>query len=96
MMLWFFKTRMNRSPLMIGQVHSKIMQDVVKGMSRFNKSWINIKTNEKQPFSIDTLDQYYSYLSPTNWRLILENSGEFNWPMKGGGFVIESYEPYVD
>jgi hypothetical protein len=96
MMLWFFKTRMNRSPLMIGQVHSKIMQDVVKGMSRFNKSWINIKTNEKQPFSIDTLDQYYSYLSPTDWRLILENSGEFNWPMKGGGFVIESYEPYVD
>ncbi len=97
MMLWFFKTRLNRSPLMIGPVHSTDMQEVVKGMSRFNKYWYNIKTNEKEPFSVDTLDNFYSHLQPTPWRLILENSGEFNWPMYNvAGFVKESYEPYID
>lgn len=97
MMLWFFKTRLNRSPLMLGQVHSKMMQEVIKGLSRFNKYWYNIKTNEKEPFPVDTLDNFYSYLQPTSWRLMLENSGEFNWPMHNdNGFVKEAYEPYVD
>jgi|688.fasta_scaffold619970_2 hypothetical protein len=98
MMLWFFKTRLNRSPLMLGQVHSKMMQEVIKGLSRFNKYWYNIRTNEKEPFSLDTLDNFYSYLSPTPWRLMLENIGEFDWPMfaKNKSFVTESYEPYID
>jgi hypothetical protein len=97
MMLWFFKTRLNRSPLMLGSVHSNMMQEVVKGLTRFNKYWYNITTNETQPFSIETLDDYYSYLQPTKWRLMLENSGTFNWPMfNGAGFIKEAYEPYVD
>jgi hypothetical protein len=97
MMLWFFKTRLNRSPLMIGPTHSIMMQEVIKGLSRFNKYWYNISTSEKATFSLDTLDDFYSYLQPTSWRLMLENSGEFNWPMfNEGGFVKESYEPYVD
>jgi len=98
MMLWFFKTRLNRSPLMLGEVHSSMMQEVIKGLSRFNKYWINIKTNEKQPFSIETLDNFYSYMNPAPWRLMLENSGEFvDWPMYNtGGYVKESYNPYLD
>jgi hypothetical protein len=96
MMLWFFKTRLNRSPMMIGPVHSVMMQEVIRGLSRFEKSWINLRTNERQPFSTETVNQYYSHLAPTAWRLVLENSGEFNWPSTGGGFVIESYLPYVD
>ena len=98
MMLWFFKTRLNRSPLLLGKVHSKMMQEVIKGLSRFNKYWFNIRTNEKQPFSLDTLDNYYNYLAPTPWRLMLENSGDFSdWPMfNGGGFIKESYESYIN
>ena len=97
MMLWFFKTRLNRSPLMIGPVHSKTMQEVVRGLSRFNKYWYNISTNEKEPFSLDTLNDFYSYLQPTKWRLVLENDGEFNWPMFNGvGFIKEAYEVYVE
>lgn len=97
MMLWFFKTRLNRSPLMIASTHSTMMQEVVKGLSRFKKYWYNSETNEKEPFSVDTVDNFYRYLSPTQWRLMLENTGEFNWPMYNeGGFVKESYEPYVD
>jgi hypothetical protein len=97
MILWFFKTRLNRSPLMLGSVHSKMMMEVVKGLSRFNKCWYNISTNEKRPFSVDTLDDYYSYLQPTSWRLMLENSGDFNWPMHNtGGYVKESYSSYIE
>jgi hypothetical protein len=97
-MLWFFKTRLNRSPLILGDIHSTDMQEVVKGLSRFNKSWVNTKTNDVEPFDLKTLDQFYSYTNPTAWRLILENSGEFNdWPMfKGNGFIKESYFSYVE
>lgn len=98
MMLWFFKTRLNRSLLMMGQVHSKMMQEVIKGLSRFEKYWYNIRTNEKEPFSLDTIDNFYSYLSPTPRRLMLENNGEFGWPMftENKSFITEPYEPYID
>jgi len=97
MMLWFFKTRLNRSTLMLGQVHSTDMQEVIKGLSRFDKYWYNTRTNEKEPFSVDTLDNFYSYLQPTAWRLVLENSGEFDWPMYNTeGYVKEAYTPYLD
>lgn len=92
-LLWFFKTRLNKSPLIMGDIHSKDMQEVVKGLSRFDKKWINIKTQEVQPFSIDTLDNFYSYVKPTAWRLMLENDGEFNWPMfrSGLSYIKEDY-----
>lgn len=97
MILWFFKTRLNKSPIILGDIHSKDMQEVVKGLSRFEKKWYNIKTNEVEPFSLDTLDKYYSLSGPTVWRLMLENDGEFNWPMfNQGGFMKEAYEVYVD
>lgn len=95
MLLWFFKTRLGRSRLMLGKIHSGMMREVVKGLSRFNKSWYNIRTNETAPFDGGKLDDYYSYLGPTPWRLILENDGEFNWPGFGGGYVVESYRPYI-
>jgi hypothetical protein len=97
MMLWFFKTRLNKSPLLIGKVHSKDMQEVVNGLSRFNKLWFNVNTHERKPFSTETTDQFYSYLQPTDWRLMLENSGNFGWSLfKDGHFVTEAYEPYVE
>jgi len=98
MMLWFFKTRLNRSPLMLGQVHSKMMQEVIKGLSRFEKYWYNIRTLEREPFALVTLDNFYSHLSPTPWRLMLENTGKFDWPMftENKSFITEPYEPYID
>ena len=91
--LWFFKTRLNKSPLILGDIHSKDMQEVVKGLSRFEKKWFNIRTNEIEPFSLDTLDDYYSSSKPTAWRLMLENNGEFDWPMFNTGvlFMKEDY-----
>lgn len=97
LMLWFFKTRLDHDQLIIGSVHSPMMQEVVKGLSRFEKFWINLETNEKIAFDPVNVDEYYSYLMPTKWRLVLENTGEFNWPMfNSDGFVKESYYPYID
>lgn len=97
MMLWFFKTRLNKDYLVLGSVHSTDMQEVVKGLSRFNKTWMNIYTGEKRPFDVTTLDDYYSYMKPTDWRLVLENDGEFGWPMfNGNGFIKESYTSYIE
>jgi hypothetical protein len=96
-LLWFFKTRLNKSPLILGDIHSTDMQEVVKGLSRFEKKWFNIKTKEVEPFNAETLDKYYSFLKPTNWRLMLENDGEFNWPMfkTGVKFMQEDYTEII-
>jgi len=96
--LWFFKTRLNKTPLLLGQVHSNIMQEVIKGLSRFEKNWFNVRTLEKKPFSLETLDDFYSWGQVTPWRLMLENAGDFSeWPMfSGQGFVLETYEGYID
>ena len=95
-MLWFFKTRLGRSRLLLGPVHSPNMQEIIKGMSRFDKKWINIETDQVEPFDLNTLDQFYSYGGPTSWRLMLENTHKFNWPMRGGGFVKEQFSGYID
>lgn len=90
---------MNRNNLIIGKVHSTDMQEVVKGLSRFNKQWYNLKTKEKKPFNVDTLDDFYSHLHSIDWRLMLENSGDFSdWPKfnEGKSFVLEAFDPYVD
>lgn len=98
-LIWFYKTRLNRNNILIGQVHSKDMQEVIKGLSRFDKYWYNTKTKEKKPFSLDTLDDFYSYTQVTPWRLMLENDGDFSsWPKftEGKSFMLESYDPYID
>lgn len=99
MMLWFYKTRLGRGRLILGPVHSQAMQEIVKGMSRFNKYWLNIRTNEKQPFDKDTTDNFYSYAGATPWRLVLENTGDFSdWPKFNNNmsYIKESYLPYVE
>jgi hypothetical protein len=91
-LLWFYKTRENMSPLILGPIHSAEMQEVVKGLSRFKKYWSN--GHETRPFSIDTLDNFYSYEAPTEWSLYLENSGNFSdWPRftTGNAFIKEDY-----
>lgn len=96
-MLWFFKTRLNINPLIIGDVHSRHMQEVIQGLSRFHKQWINMATGETRDFLPGNQDEFYSYTGPTGWQLMLENSGNFvDWPrFRGQDFVREAYDPYV-
>ncbi len=98
-LLWFFKTRLGHNKLMLGKVHSRDMQEVVKGLSRFNKSWENMVTGEIHEFDVNTLDDYYDWLKSTDWRLILENDGNFSdWPMftLNKQFILESYDWQIE
>lgn len=97
-MLWFYKTRLGHSKLMLGDIHSLAMQEVVKsGLSRFKKSWLKNKTSE--PFDIKTLDKYYDHSKSTGWQLVLENDGDFsNWPKftDGKDYIKESYDWQIE
>ena len=91
-LLWFYKSRLNISPLILGAIHSPAMQEVVKGLSRFNKKWYNEKTQAVEPFDMATLDQYYSNSGATPWRLMIESTGIDNWPMfKGSSYIKDDY-----
>jgi len=100
-MLWFFKTRLNHPQLLLGDIHSSDMQEVVKGLSRFTKSWY--KDGTIKPFDLKTLSSYYSPLQPTGWHLLLENTGNFsNWPKFNNSldglpdYIRESYDWQVE
>lgn len=97
-MLWFYKSRLNISPLIIGSIHSPMMQEVIKGMSRFNKQWYNIKTKQSAPFDINTSDDYYSGHGITDWRIMIESMGDFSdWPMfnTGSSYIQEDYTAII-
>jgi hypothetical protein len=97
-LLWFFKTRLNHPMLLIGKMHSPMMQEVIHGLSRFKKYWYNIETGQTTEFDPSTTDQYYDHMSPTQWRLILENTGDFSdWPRytEGKSYIYENYSEFV-
>ena len=97
-MLWFFKSRLNKNPLVIGKIHSPAMQEVIKGLSKFNKSWLNVNTNEVKPFDATTVDEYYSNSGITDWRLIIESMGDFSdFPMfrTGSSYIKEDYTEII-
>ena len=95
-LLWFFKTRLNYSRMVLGDLHSEDTQKVVKnGLSKFKKSWY--KNGKQEPFSADTLNNFYSDSKATGWLVMLENDGQFeNWPMfKGTDFCRDNYEMFL-
>ena len=94
-LLWNFKSRQGRNKLVLNQYHSDDLYDVIKtgGLSRFKKYWLNI-TGKIAPFDVDTVDNYYSFQSPTGWRLVLENTGDFSdMPhySEGKNWITEDY-----
>lgn len=98
-LLWFYKSRLGHNQLLLGKVHSRMMQEVVKGLSCFKKSWVNVKTKANEPFDLETLDHFYGDVEPTDWRLMLENNGDFSdWPMfrNGSSFIAEDYTEIIE
>jgi hypothetical protein len=98
-MLWFYISRLNRTPLYIGKIHSPMVQEVVKGLSRFNKQWYNVVTHNVEPFDLGTLDNYYSGYGVTDWRIMIENMGDFSdWPMFNTGlsYIAEDYTAIIE
>jgi hypothetical protein len=84
--LWFLKTREGMSKIIIGKQHSGDTVQMLRsgGLSHFKKSWVNIKSGERVPYDKEkdngpggTYEPYRS-MAPTDWRIILENSGDFS------------------
>jgi len=98
-LLWFYKSRLNVSPLYLGKVHSPMMLEVVKGLSRFNKKWFNVRTHKIEPFEVNTITDFYGEHGITDWRLMIENMGDFSdWPMfnTGSSYITEDYTAIIE
>ena len=99
-LLWFYKSRLGHSKLLLGDTHSMNMQEIVHGgLRRFAKSWYNIDTGEKIKLDPSDLDKYYDEHFPTKWRVMLENSGDFSaWPKfnTGTDFIRENYDWQIE
>lgn len=97
--LWFLKSRLGHSSFMIGDFHSPDMQDVTKGLSRFDKRWYNLETGETIPYGkTDANSRYYS-TSPTDWRFVIECYGNYQgFPMMlhEGSWMKSDYSIWVD
>lgn len=95
--LWFLKTREGHDRLLLGKIHSRDTQEVIKGLRAFTKTWV--KDGEVEPFSPDTLDRFYSASGPTGWQLMLENVVlSADWPkfFTSANFVLEGFDAYID
>lgn len=94
-MLWNFKSRQGRDKLTLNQYHSDDLYDVIKngGLSKFKKYWQD-KTGKIAKFDVSTVDDYYSHSSPTGWKLVLTNDGDFSdMPhyTQGKNWITEDY-----
>lgn len=88
--LWFLKTRMNYSPIQLGDIHNRDTVEVLKNLSRFKKYWWNGR--DKIPYDPDSINQFYSLEKPTHWKLLLENDGDFSsWPKYTTGYMIKDF-----
>lgn len=96
-MLWFLKSRVGHSKLLLGKVHSDDTVNLLKagGLSRFKKYWFDNTTGETEDFDVDTVDEFYT-AKKQKWSLMLEsqddlnNMPRFNDPE--AGFISQSYD----
>jgi hypothetical protein len=91
--LWFLSSRESFNPLYFGNVHSDETYDFLKsgGFSKFKKTWVNHTLNLEEPFSVDTIDKFYS---STKWKLKLEVTEELNEMMEEVSrkrFLVDGY-----
>ena len=77
MFLFFLKQNENFSKIVLNDRQSEDTVEAVKKISkRFKIHWI--KGDEKVPYDINTIDNFYSVEKPTGWKLVLENDGDFS------------------
>ncbi len=71
-LLWFLKTREGYDKLMFGKVHSSDTYNFLKqgGLSKFKKTWH--RGEEIEPFSPETIDDFYGIDDKKDWQLVLE------------------------
>ncbi len=79
--IWFLKRNEGFSRIRIGDVQSTDTIEAIKRIAkRFNAYWEN-ENGETVPYNVDTIDQFYSDMQPTGWKIVLENDYDFSdWP----------------
>lgn len=94
--LYFLKNVLKRK-FLFGSVHSIATQNFLKKsheLKRFDISWYNLDTNEKEPFENDK----YSLTAPTKWRVMIESdeNSTFNQFKTSDVGIKNSYEWLFD
>ena len=95
----FMKRILGYSKILLGDRFSPDMLQFVKNIQkRFIVNWTNGK--ELEPFNDENIEKYASYMEPTGWQVILENSTDMTkYPRYYGenGKLSESfYSCYID
>lgn len=79
--LLLLKIKLHFSKILLGEVHSKATQSNIKNIIKaFQPSWYNKTTKEIEKFTLDNYqDEKYTRIDkPTDWILLLENTGDFS------------------
>jgi hypothetical protein len=78
--IWFLKRHEHASKILLGDIHSAMMVNAVKKLSkRFETSWV--KKNEKIKFDPIKADDFYGVGHTTGRQIMFENQGDFeSWP----------------
>jgi hypothetical protein len=103
--LFFLKRNEGLSKIVIGELQSEDTIEAIRRIhKRFKTSWE--KDGIKEPYDPNSLEQYYSYIAPTGWKIVLENHGDFSsWPKffdlneaMANGKLAEAFyfEPFVE
>lgn len=89
--LWFLKRNEGMSRIVLGKQHSEASIESIKRISdRFNVYWTNGTVTH--PYNPNTVNQYYSIAGPTEWRVVLEHSGDFTlWEKYWNPTNLETY-----
>jgi len=76
-MLWFLRSREGYTKLVLGDIHSQDTRNLLRrgGLSKFDKTWVNINTREREKFSPETMDKFYLNNNSV-WKLLLESNAE--------------------
>ena len=78
--IWFLKRHEGGSKILLGDIHSAMMVNAVKKLSkRFETSWV--KKDEKVKYDPTNVDDFYGAGHTTGWQIMFENQGNFeSWP----------------
>ena len=85
--VWFLKRILHFKEIQLGDIHSQDTVALLKKLSlRFDISWE--KGSEKEKYSPEKADNFYSVKKPTGWKIVLENDGDFSsWPRFNKGVI---------
>ena len=77
---FFLKRNEGYDKIRLGDVHSKdTIIAIQKIAHRFTTYWE--KNGQTEPYSSETINDFYSPTKPTGWTIVLENDGDFSsWP----------------